>query len=187
MNTSDTVVIRQERTAGVVLVLLALGPFGLLFLLSAPLVLIGGEGFSGGAVIMFLLGLMMTALTVNLACRAVTRSVRARIDATGVSFEKIRDPRFRTWSWAEIAAVSTRTTTVRGAKIRDLRFELHRSPRVDELRASLPARDIWFSSRDTQLDYQSTIRFGVGVRPRRDEVIARLGQWAPARLAPARQ
>lgn len=184
VSTSDAVVIRQGRTVGVFLALLATGPFGLLFLLSAPAVLISGEEFNGGVVIMFLLGLLMTALAVSLAYRAAIRSELARIDATGVTFDKIADPRLRSWSWAEIASISTRSTTVRGVTIDDLRFELYRSPRVDELRASLPARDVWFRSRDTRLGDCTSIRFGVGVRPRYGEVIARLGQWAPAGLVP---
>lgn len=175
-------VVRQERTVGVFLVITFLGSLGLLLLFSGLVVLIDRAAFDGGGVLTAVLGAVLTAIPAGLVRRAARRTVLARIDVTGVAFGKIRDPRFRFWSWAEIADVTISTATVRGTKIRDLRFAVFRSPRVDELRVSLPRRNIWGSGRDTQLTYQTNIRFSVGVRPRRDAVIARLLELAPPRL-----
>lgn len=181
MSGADRFEIRQTRSVGSIVVTIINALVALLFLIGGLALLVSAQAVPY-ALFLTVFGTLLALLVIRLLRRVGARALVATVDRDGIVFADIKDDRFRRWSWGEIGAIQTRDMTVRGAKIRDLRFPLLPSPRVDEFIESMPRRNIWGSGRKKQLEAATTMRFSVGVRPDRSETISRLSRIAPARF-----
>ncbi|MFW0794689.1 hypothetical protein AAFP30_12830 [Gordonia sp. CPCC 205515] len=178
---STGIEVTQHRTFGAVVILVLNGLMALMFTLAGLSVLLGGTMVVGGLVFLTL-GILLTWASIAFGRRVLATGAIARIDRFGVTFMRIRDERFRSWTWAEMLMIHQRTTRSSNATIRDLVFVPAPSPRVAAFEASLPTRNWFGMGRRSQVDAALTIRFSAGVRPKRDNTVALLRTLTPAGL-----
>lgn len=179
MSPDDGFEIQHQRTGGLFLVTIVNMLTTLLFLLLCVSAVVGRHWAMGAFFGAF--GLFLAYAVLNMVRASLSRRLVATVDRRGITFATptIKDYRFRRWSWDEIDSIEQQTTSGRYVTVRDLYFALRPSPRVEAFRESLPRRNIFGVGRDKQLQYATTVRFSIGVRPDRDDTIARLFDIAP--------
>ncbi|GAA4392323.1 hypothetical protein GCM10023147_22060 [Tsukamurella soli] len=170
--------IRFTRSAGVVMLIVLCALLGTLFVVAAAAVIASGDVL-GVDLFVGPLGLLVLWATWALARRVWRREMLAVVDPAGITFPRIKDPALRRWEWWEIARVDGVDIRANASRIRELRFVLADTPRARTLYDTFPTRNTWLSSRRTQLQQATTVRFAAGVRPRRPEVARYLGLVGP--------
>ncbi|MFW0794690.1 hypothetical protein AAFP30_12835 [Gordonia sp. CPCC 205515] len=177
----DVIEIRQTLTVVAFLQFIGCALVTVLMLSFGLRALANGAISVGGYV--FILAVIGIAGTVQIGRDLFTRTLIARIDFTGVTFGRIRDPQFCHWSWTEIAYVESQTTRLEATPSRYLLFHLVASDRTAALSASGsagPGRSRFM--RQTQLGRATMIKFTAGMRPDLDETVAQLRVLAPMRV-----
>ncbi len=151
---------------------------GGLFVVGATAVFVSGYLWGLG-LLLGPVGVVVLWFVLMLARRVIRHDMVAAIDADGVTFPVIKDPSLRRWEWTDVTQVRSVDIPLAHTKINALRFVLADTLRATRLRNSLPAHYNWPIDPEKRFHELTTVRFAVGVRPKRPDVLAYLQRVAP--------